>query len=103
MSWMADWFSSAPLVVVTMLAHSLTLFALRLRIVAVLSRYYDPAAFRLQFAAVMAITLLLVMALHAAEAALWATVYVAVGALPEFGLATLYSLEAMTAYGHAQI
>ena len=103
MSWMADWFWAAPLVVLTVLAHSLALFAIRRRIVAVLSRYYDPRAFRLEFAVVMAITLLLVMALHASEAAVWAAVYVTIGALPEFGLAMLYSLEAMTTYGHTEI
>jgi hypothetical protein len=82
---------------------ALVLFAIRRRIVAVLSRYYNARSFRLEFGAVMAITLLLVMALHASEAAVWAAVYVTVGALPEFRLAMLYSLEAMTTYGHAEI
>jgi hypothetical protein len=38
--------------------------------------------------------------LHAAEAAIWAWVYLALGALPDSKSALLYSLSAMTTYGH---
>ncbi|HKM63425.1 MAG TPA: hypothetical protein VJY39_13145 [Acidisphaera sp.] len=47
--------------------------------------------------------MLLVIMLHAVEATAWAGAYVGLGALPEMKSAMLYSLEAMTTYGHAAI
>jgi hypothetical protein len=41
--------------------------------------------------------------LHAAEAAVWAGVYQALGALPDGKAAVLYSLSAMTTYGHEHL
>ena len=38
--------------------------------------------------------------LHAVESALWALAYVMLGALSDMHEAMLYSLSAMTAYGH---
>jgi hypothetical protein len=43
---------------------------------------------------------LVAIILHAVEAAIWAAVYQAVGALPDSKSALLYSLGAMTTYGH---
>ena len=40
------------------------------------------------------------IALHAVEAGIWAGVYQALGALPDSKSALLYSLSAMTTYGH---
>ena len=54
-------------------------------------------------AVVAAVTVLLLTLLHAAEATAWAGAYVAVGARPDFTSAMLYSLSAMTSYGHANI
>jgi hypothetical protein len=54
-------------------------------------------------AVLAAITVLLLTLLHAAEAAAWAGAYVALGARPDFASAMLYSLSAMTTYGHANL
>jgi len=59
--------------------------------------------FIFRFAAVMGITVLLVTALHGIEAAVWAISYWLLGALPDPKLAMLYSLSAMTSYGHASL
>ena len=58
---------------------------------------------RLRFIVVfgMGITVLLVTALHGLEAAAWGVVYLWLGALPDAKSAMLYSLSAMTTYGHA--
>jgi hypothetical protein len=42
-----------------------------------------------------------VTTLHAAEAAVWAGVYRWLGALPDQDTAMLYSLSAISSYGHA--
>lgn len=54
----------------------------------------------LVFALVMGITTLLVTLLHAGEAAIWAAMYRIPGGLPDGKSALLYSLGAMTTYGH---
>ena len=41
--------------------------------------------------------------LHGAEAGLWAAIYVAIGAMPDLHDAMLYSLSALTSYGHVDI
>ena len=47
--------------------------------------------------------MLFVTVLLAVEATLWAIVYVLIGASPGFARAMLYSLEAMTTFGHADV
>jgi len=49
----------------------------------------------------MGVAVLLTTALHAVESAAWAGAYRVLGALPDSKLAMLYSLSAMTTYGHA--
>ena len=103
MFWLADWFWGALLIVLTVLAHSFALFGMRHRVMAALARHYDPYAFKVRFAGLLGATVLLVTALHAAEAGVWAAVYVMLGALPDGKSAVLYSLGALTTYGHVGI
>jgi hypothetical protein len=49
-----------------------------------------------------AITLLATI-LHGIEASLWATAYRLLDSLPDYKSAMLYSLSAMTSYGHANL
>jgi hypothetical protein len=56
--------------------------------------------FHLSFAIVMGLTTLLATLLHAIEAGIWAATYRVLGALPDGKSALLYSLGAMTTYGH---
>src|SRR5262245_8994045 len=103
MFWLADWIWSVPLIVLTVLVHSFTLFAMHHRLVAVLAAYSKHGALRVLFGAIMGATVLLLTALHTVEAAAWAVVYVMLRALPEFRSALLYSLGSMTTYGHVDI
>jgi len=54
-------------------------------------------------ALLMIVTVLLLTVLHAVEAAAWAGAYVILGARADFASAMLYSLSAMTTYGHADV
>ena len=81
----------------------MALFAMRYRMVKALATYYDDENFSLLFAFAMGVSVLLVTVLLAAEATLWAAVYVAVGAAPDAPHAMLYSLEALTTFGHSDI
>ena len=51
----------------------------------------------------MAVAVLLATALHGAEAAAWAAAYLFLGVVPDPKSATLYSLNAMTTYGHESV
>ena len=55
------------------------------------------------FVAAMGTTTLLATSLHAIEAGIWASSYLLLGALPDERTAMLYSLSAITSYGHANI
>ncbi len=55
------------------------------------------------FVALMGVTTLLVTCLHAIEAAMWAASYRLLGSLPDFRSSLIYSLNAMTSYGHTNL
>jgi hypothetical protein len=101
--WGYDWAWGVPLIVLTVIGHSLALFAMRHRIVAVLANYYSEDRFSLGFGVATGIVVLFVTVLIAFAATLWAGVYVLIGASPNFARAMLYSLEAMTTFGHADV
>ena len=56
-----------------------------------------------RFVIVMGATTLLATILHGAEASLWAVAYRLLGALHDNGSAALYSLNAITSYGHTNL
>ena len=102
-NWGADWLWSLPLIVLTVVIHAfglgfidhrLTLFVhnrRRGRLPPALSMLVIGGA---AFWATM---------LHAFESSLWACAYLLLGALTGRQNAMLYSLNAMTSYGHADI
>jgi hypothetical protein len=98
--WSADWIWGCPLVVFTLLIHASALgFITRAA-----SRKYAGSIHRHTSLAIAALALgvtsVLATVLHALEAGLWAVTYCFLGALPDFKAAMLYSLGAMTTYGH---
>ena len=101
--WSASWLWSVPLILFTVLIHAFGLSLIRDRIVTALQPSEQDCQSRLCFAVVLGTTVLLVTFLHAFEGALWALAYLLLGALPDAPTAMLYSLEAMTTYGHANI
>src|SRR5690242_19962651 len=90
-----------PLLLVTVPFHVFGLLMIRDKAVGVLERAARRGEFRVVFA--LTATVLLITVLHAIEAAAWGSIYLWLGALPDAKLAMLYSLGAMTAYGHANL
>ena len=103
MQWIDDWAWGVPLIVLTVLVHSLALFGMRYRMVSALATYYDDEHFSFPFVLATAVAVLFVTVLLAIEAALWAGIYVAIDAQPDWPRSMLFSLEAMTTFGHADI
>jgi hypothetical protein len=103
-SWTGDWAWGLPLILLTVVVHAFGLLWLLDRLVPAIRRRLPGNQRRpLRFALVVGTTVLLLTALHALEAAAWAVVYLGLGALPDARTAMLYSLSAITSYGHAAI
>ncbi len=98
--WDGNWAWSLPLIVVTVIVHTLGMVYITTGII----RAAHHVSHRLHmFSLLIGAATLLAIALHALEAGIWAGVYVAVGALPDGKSAVLYSLNAMTSYGHEHV
>jgi len=100
--WGADWAWGLPLIVLTVIIHVSGLGLLNQKIVRVSSGISQRRYSTVMFVVVMGSTVLLVTVLHGIEAGIWAAAYHLLGALPGGGFraAMLYSLNAITSYGH---
>jgi hypothetical protein len=101
--WYESWFWSLPLILTTVILHAFGLGTIRENSVVLLERMAERRSLSIVFALVLGVVVLLVTVLHAVEAASWAVVFLWLGALPDAKSAMLYSLSAMTTYGHASV
>jgi hypothetical protein len=99
----ANWAWSLPLIVLNVVIHVIGLALIYERVVHVLSGAMERRRFIPKFVVVIGIAALSAAVLHSIEAATWATAYRLLGALPDSRSAMLYSLSAMTSYGHANL
>lgn len=102
-AWHANWAWSLPLIVINVVIHVLGLGVVNERVVRFLSGGGERRHFTAVFALVVGATALLATVLHAVEGMIWAGAYLLLGALPDLKSAMLYSLSAITSYGHANI
>ncbi len=102
-TWIGDWAWSLPLIVLTVVIHVCGLALIGERVVGAMSDSVDRRSFMPKFAVAMGVTALLATLLHGIEGAIWAAAYRFLGALPDNRTAMLYSLSAMTTYGHANL
>jgi hypothetical protein len=102
-TWHADWAWGLPLIVLNVIIHVLGLGLINEQIVTLVSRRLIPPRLTASFVVIMAAATLLITALHAIEGIVWAAAYRGLGALPDIRSAMLYSLSAITSYGHAAI
>ena len=101
--WHADWAWSLPLIVLNVVIHVLGLGVINERIIGRLSDAVNRRHFTALFLVVMGAAALMVTVLHAFEGSVWAAAYRVLGALPDNRSAMLYSLSAITSYGHANV
>ncbi len=100
MGWHADWLWSLPLIVLNVIFHVVGLGFINAAILKTLESVKDRRHFLFLFVLVMGATTLSAILLHALEAGVWAAAFVGLGAMPDHKSAMLYSLNAMTTYGH---
>ena len=101
-NWHANWAWSMPLIVVNVVIHVIGLGLINERILQILRTInlrHDTGA----FVVVMGVVALLATILHGIEGMVWAAAYRLLNALPDTHSAILYSLSAITTYGHANI
>ncbi len=102
-AWNSNWAWSIPLVVLTVLIHVMGLGLFNVKMVQVLTDVKDRRYFIYAFALGIGVTTIWATLLHAIEAGIWAAAYRLLGALPDNKSAILYSLSAITTYGHSEI
>jgi hypothetical protein len=100
MAWDGNWAWSLPLIVFTVILHVMGLVFINERVIRAKRYVKSNRRFLLRFALILGAATLVAILLHAVEAAIWAGVYEALGALPDGKSALLFSLSAMTTYGH---
>ena len=100
--WGGDWIWGLPILVGTIVFHVSMFILIEIAVARFVTRQDVPASFGgLTF--VIAVVSLAAAVLHAVEAAVWSGVFVVLGAIPDLHAAILYSLSAITAYGHAEV
>ena len=100
MLWRSDWLWGLPLIVLTVVVHTVGLVFIKQRAVRIFSHMSERKYPNAAFVTIMGGTALLASCLHGLEAGIWALAYRWVGALPDGKTAMLYSLNAITSYGH---
>jgi hypothetical protein len=101
--WITDWAWSLPLILLTVVIHVFGLGVINEKVVRTLSRSTGRRGLVPRFAIVMGAAVLLMTALHGIEGIAWAAAYLFLGAVPDAKAGMLYSLNAMTTYGHESV
>jgi len=101
--WNSSWAWSILLTVSTVIIHIMGLGLFNVKMVQVLTVARDRPRFIYAFAIGIGGTAIWATCLHAIEAGIWAAAYRLLGALPDSETAMLYSLSAITTYGHSQL
>jgi hypothetical protein len=91
------------LIVLTVVIHVFGLLLIDEEAERVQNRVVERYSYAVVFAVIIGGTALSATLLLGMEGMIWAVAYRLVGALPDNGSAVLYSLNAMTAYGHANL
>ncbi len=102
MLWTSDWSWGVPLLVMTVVFH-VCMFVLMEKALPIRSATGDRLRWLGRFIAPVALIGLGAAMLHGVEATAWAALYLWVGAMSDPSTAMLYSLSAITSYGHSEV
>ncbi len=102
-AWNGDWAWSLPLIVLTVVFHVIGLGMFNVKSDQVLAVMRNRRNYDFIFVFFMGVTAIWATFLHRVEAGVWAAAYRILGALPDSKSAMLYSLSAITTYGHSEL
>ena len=102
-AWGPDWAWGVPIIVANVVFHAYVLGLIHKGAISRLSSAPRAAQHSLVSALVVSGTALSVTVLHAAEVIGWGVAYRLLGAAGDNKYAMLYSLNAMTSYGHVDL
>jgi len=102
-TWGADWAWSLPLIVITVVIHVFGLSLIKRPIDRVLPHIHRQRTLSASGRWCIGGAALCITLLHSLEALLWAATFLLLGALPNARAAILYSLNAMTSFGHVNL
>jgi hypothetical protein len=98
--WASDWLWGLPLIVLSVIMHVYVLGLINKKIMSMMGSALRLWEFPAASVSVVGGTVLSVTILHGFEGAIWAVAYRLLGAMPDNKSAMLYSLNAITTYGH---
>jgi hypothetical protein len=102
-AWSAAWAWSLPLIVMNVVIHVVGLGFINAKFVTAVSGSAKRPRTLSLFVMVVGVTAILATILLGVEGAAWALAYRLLGALPDNSSAMLYSISALTSYGHANL
>lgn len=102
-AWSADWAWGLPLIVSNVVFHVFGVGIINQHVARRLSRFSLARYLTFRSALVIGGTALAVIVLQCIEVLNWGLAYRILGALPDNRSAMLYSLNAMTSYGHIDL
>lgn len=103
LAWEGNWAWSMPLIVFTLVFHVIGLGLFNVLLIRVFPAADERRHSELTFVVVMGLITLWAIILLSAEAGVWAFAYRLLDALPDNRSAMLYSLSAITTYGHSEL
>jgi hypothetical protein len=101
--WGMDWAWGVPLILLVVVFHAYCLGLLNREVSSKLSDTRRHRHFLSAPISIIGVAALSATILHGIEGVIWAGTYRLLGALPDFKSAMLYSLNAMTSFGHANL
>ena len=98
-NWGADWVYGVPMILLSLAFHGSGLVGIEWLLITIDRKRKKPRSI-FHFLVMTQIVVNLALVMHVLEAGAWARLYYEVGALPDLQISMLYSLNAITAYGH---
>jgi MFS superfamily sulfate permease-like transporter len=103
LTWDGNWAWSLPLIVLSVMLHVAGLDLINRAVLKLIASMRGQRNVNLLLGLVSGLATLLATLLHAVEAGIWAILYRALGAMQSGRSAMLYSLNAITTYGHSDL
>lgn len=99
----ADWFWGVPLIVLTVLFHAIGLLVLSEKLDRLPKDILEHYGYPVVFVMIVGGSTLWAVVLHWVESVMWIAAHLYTDALPDYHTAALYSLGALTTYGHVDM